>query len=185
MLLLPAEAFILIEKLRWSKVSSETKRLLGLTPNTTLPFQSNAWILLQVSPTLIPGFGESFLGILVLLLSDCSLPIPPVIPCSHSSSSETLLMACPSHLCSPAWPEHWPSPPPVLPPISPSSPRCLGPQGKTMPLLRCFAFPPPSGQILEVELVTWICRDLTPHRALLTRVLTCPLQMSIFFFFFF
>ena len=148
MLLLLAEAFILREKLRWSKVSSETKRLLDLTRNTTLPFQSNAWILLQVSLTLIPGFGESFLGILVLLHSDCSLPIPPQL------ASETLLMACPSHLCSPAWPEHWPSPPPVLPLISPSSPRCLGPQGKTMPLLRCFAFPPSSGQILEVELVT-------------------------------
>ena len=66
--------------------------------NTTLLFQSNAWILLQVSPTLIPGFGESFLGILVPLHSDYSLRIPPQL------ASETLLMACPSHLYSPAWP---------------------------------------------------------------------------------
>lgn len=130
MLLLLVEAFTLIEKLHWSKVSSKTKRLLGLMTNTTLPFQSNAWVLLQVSPTLIPGFGESALRILVLLHSDSSLPISPQL------ESETLLMACPSHLCSPACPEHWPSPPPVLPLISPSSPRCLKPQGKTMPLLR-------------------------------------------------
>lgn len=179
MLLLLVETFILIEKLRWSKVSSETKRVLDLMTNTTLLFQSNAWILLQVSPTLIPGFGESFLGILVPLHSDYSLRIPPQL------ASETLLMACPSHLYSPAWPEHWPSPPPVLPLISPSSPRCLGPHGKTMSLLRCFAFPTtfrpdPAGGACHM--------NMNPHTGLFSLGFLhahCKCQYFSFFFFYF
>lgn len=124
MLLLLVEIVILIEKIHWSKIFSKRKRLLDLTTSTTLCsllFQSNAWILLQVSPCVRNWFWRQFswdpCPAVFRLLPPHSSPTPRQKPCWWPHPS--CLYPLPS-------PEQWVSTPPVFPLLSPSSPRCPG-----------------------------------------------------------